>query len=71
MSILVIIGTILTCIGLIMLGYCISVAFRAKRAYLPDDVMRARLQRVVAINMGALFVAVIGLMCVILGVFLG
>ena len=71
MSALIIIGTTLTGIGLIMLGYCISVAIRAKRANLPDEEMRSRLQRVVAINMGALAIAVIGLMCVILGVFLG
>jgi hypothetical protein len=32
--------------------------------------LRARLQRIVTINMGALLVSVIGLMCVVLGVFL-
>lgn len=68
---LVIAGTGLAVIGLCILGYCIYAAFAAKRAGLDDDAMRARLQRIVAINMGALFLSVLGLMCVVLGVFLG
>ena len=71
MSILIILGTGLTCIGLIVLGYCISAAIRAKRANLTDEAMRARLQKIVNINMAALAIAVIGLMFVILGVSLG
>ncbi len=64
-------GTGLALIGLLLLGYCIAAALQAKRAGLDDADMRARLQRIVTINMGALFLSVIGLMCVILGVFLG
>ncbi|GAB5445724.1 hypothetical protein [Gymnodinialimonas sp.] len=64
-------GAAVTVIGLGLLGYCIYEAFAAKRSGLEDDAMRARLQRVVAINMGALFLSVLGLMCVVLGVFLG
>lgn len=70
MSWLVIGGAGLTVAGLALLGYCIYAAFAAKRAGLEDDAMRARLQRIVAINMGALALSVLGLMCVILGVFL-
>ncbi len=70
MAWLVWIGTAIAGIGLIMLGYCISAAVRAKRANLEDAAMRARLQRIVAINMAALMLSVIGLMCVVMGVFL-
>ncbi|MBY4892477.1 hypothetical protein A8B78_14715 [Jannaschia sp. EhC01] len=68
---LVIGGSAMTVAGLGLLGYCIYEAFAAKRANLEDEAMRARLQKVVAINMGALFLSVLGLMCVVLGVFLG
>ena len=67
---LVIAGSGLTVVGLGLLGYCIYAAVSAKRAGLEDAEMRARLQRIVAINMGALLLSVLGLMCVVLGVFL-
>ena len=44
---------------------------RAKRAQLPDEEMRAVLQSALPLNLGALFLAVIGLMMVIVGIFLG
>ncbi|GAA5068093.1 hypothetical protein N0B44_02195 [Roseibacterium beibuensis] len=65
------VGTGLTVIGLSALVYCIFAAMSAKRAGLPDDVLRGRLQRIVAINMGALLISVLGLMSVVMGVFLG
>lgn len=67
---LVWVGTTLTVIGIAVLIYCIASAVRARRAGLGDEELRARLQRIVAINMGALFLSVLGLMTVILGVFL-
>jgi len=67
---LVWIGAALTLTGLVALGYCIVAAFRAKRAGLPDEELRARLQRIVGLNMGALLLSVLGLMSVVLGVFL-
>ncbi|MHA7889243.1 hypothetical protein [Roseicyclus sp.] len=71
MAMLVYIGTALALAGILVLGYCIWAAVAAKRAGLPDAELRARLQRIVTINMGALLVSVIGLMAVVLGVFLG
>lgn len=68
---LVLIGSGLAVIGLLLLGYCIYEALAAKRSGLDDDAMRARLQKIVAINMGALLLSVLGLMFVVLGVFLG
>ena len=70
MPILVYIGTALALAGLLTLGWCIWAAVSAKRAGLPDADLRARLQRIVTINMGALLVSVLGLMSVVLGVFL-
>lgn len=67
---LVLIGSALAVIGLCLLGYCIYQAIQAKRSGLDDAAMRQRLQRIVAINMGALLLSVLGLMCVVLGVFL-
>ena len=67
---LVYIGTLLAGLGLATLIYCIVAALLAKRAGLPDEEMRERLQRIVAINMAALLISAIGLMSVVVGVFL-
>ncbi|MEQ8367911.1 MAG: hypothetical protein RIB61_14520 [Roseicyclus sp.] len=70
MASLVYIGTALAVIGLGVLVYCIFAAISAKRAGLEDADLRARLQRIVAINMGALLISVLGLMSVVIGVVL-
>lgn len=64
-------GSILTVLGLAALLWCILTVIKAKRAGQTDAVLRATMQRVMAVNMGALAVSVIGLMCVVLGVMLG
>ncbi|KIN66274.1 hypothetical protein Z946_286 [Sulfitobacter noctilucicola] len=43
---------------------------RAKRANLDDDAMRDVLKSALPLNLGALFLSVIGLMMVIVGIFL-
>ncbi|NEY89075.1 hypothetical protein [Tabrizicola oligotrophica] len=63
------IGAALTLLGVAGLVWCIVLAMRAKRAGLPDAEMRAALQRVVVLNMAALAVSGLGLMCVVFGVF--
>lgn len=68
---LVYFGTVLALAGMLALGYCIWAAISAKRAGLPDDALRARLQRIVTINMGALLVSALGLMAIVMGIFLG
>lgn len=70
MPLLVYAGTAIALIGLLVLGWCIWAAIAAKRAGLPDALLRARLQRIVTINMGALLISVLGLMAVITGIFL-
>lgn len=63
-------GAAVSVIGLIGIFYCIAVALKAKRADLPDEEMRARLQRMVILNMAALLLSMIGLMMVVAGIIL-
>ena len=70
MAALVPIGSIITLLGLGGLIYCIITVIRARRAGLSDDDLKARLQKVVAWNLGALAVSALGLMLVIVGIFL-
>jgi hypothetical protein len=64
-------GAALSLVGLSGLIWCILRVAKARRAKLGDDQMRAILQSVLPVNMGALFLSVIGLMLVVVGVILG
>ncbi len=64
-------GAGLSVLGLCGIVWCILQAMAARRAGLPDAALRARLQRIVAVNLAALLLSVIGLMVVIVGIFLG
>ena len=68
---LTILGAVLTLLGLIGIIVSALKVLRARKEELDDDALRARLRAVMALNMGALLVSVIGLMAVILGIFLG
>jgi len=70
MEALIWIGALFTLIGVAGLAWCIITAWKARRDGLDDEAMKARLQKVVAMNLGALAVSSIGLMLVILGIFL-
>ena len=70
LEILVWTGAGLSVLGLLGLVWCIVRVAKAKRANLSDVELRAAIQSVVPINMGALFLSVIGLMLVVVGVFL-
>ena len=65
------IGAIVSLVGIAGLIWCVMIALRARREGLDDAAMKERLQRVVAINMGALFLSAIGLMMVVIGILLG
>lgn len=67
---LITIGATLSVIGLMGIIYSIVVVTKAKRANLDDAVLRERLGKILPINLGALLVSVIGLMCVIVGIVL-
>ncbi|MEM6373417.1 MAG: hypothetical protein AAF727_11650 [Pseudomonadota bacterium] len=64
-------GAALSLVGLAGLMWCIVKVWRARRAKLGDDDMRAVMTRVLPLNLGALFVSVLGLMLVSVGIFLG
>ena len=63
-------GATISVIGLVGLVWCILKVTRAKRAGLADEEMRAVLKGVLPLNLGALFLSVIGLMMVIVGIFI-
>jgi hypothetical protein len=63
-------GAVLALVGVAGLLGCAVGGLRLRRAGLTDAALRERLNRLVAYNLGALGVATIGLMAVILGLFL-
>ncbi|MBN2629562.1 MAG: hypothetical protein JXR75_03355 [Rhodobacteraceae bacterium] len=71
MEIVIWAGAALTLLGVLGLVWCIVLAMRARKSGLPDDQIKAQLQRVVAINLGALAVSALGLIAVIVGIILG
>ena len=71
MEALVWIGAVLALAGVAGLVWCILLALRTRRSGMPDDAMRAALHRVVVLNMAALAISALGLMCVVAGILLG
>lgn len=70
MEILIWAGAALSLLGLVGLGWCIARVMRAKRAKVSDEEMRVVLQKALPLNLGSVFLSVLGLMLVIVGVFL-
>lgn len=70
MEILIAIGGVATIAGLGGLGWCILRALRIRRAHLPRDITRARLSRLVAVNLGSVGCAAIGLALIAAGLLL-
>lgn len=64
-------GAALTMTGVLTLLWCILLAMRARKSDLPEDQIKAQLQRVVVLNLGALAVSGLGLIVVVVGVILG
>lgn len=64
-------GAALTLLGLAGLIWCILQITRARRSGLGDEALRAEVQKVLPLNLGALAVSAIGLMLVIVGIALG
>jgi hypothetical protein len=61
-------GAAVSLVGLLGILWCIVKVARARRAKLADDDMQAVLQSVLPLNLGALFLSVIGLMMVGVGI---
>lgn len=70
MDILIWAGAAVTLAGIGGLLACVVRVARARRAGLPDEELKARLQKIIALNLGALFLSAIGLMMVVVGIFL-
>lgn len=70
-DIIVWIGAGLSVLGMIGLVWSIIRVAGAKRRATSDEELRAAVQKVLPLNLGALFLSVIGLMLVIVGIFLG
>ncbi len=64
-------GAAISCLGLIGLILSIIKVNRARKAGLGDEELRQAVQKVLPLNLGSLFLSVIGLMMVIVGIFLG
>lgn len=64
-------GTAIVLIGLAGLIWTIIQVARARSEDLDDEALRQRLQKLVPVNLGALFVAAFGLIVVIIGLVLG
>lgn len=64
-------GAAVSCLGLVGLVASIIRVNRARKSGLDDEALRAAVQKVLPLNLGALFLSVIGLMMVIVGIFLG
>jgi uncharacterized alpha/beta hydrolase family protein len=70
MEILIWIGSILSILGLVGLFWCIKTVLTAKKNATSDEQLRDSLQKIVPLNMAALFLSAIGLILVILGIIL-
>ncbi|MBV1927506.1 MAG: hypothetical protein KUG62_10120 [Rhodobacteraceae bacterium] len=70
-EIMIWLGAAVSVMGLAGLVWCIIQVSRARKAGLSEDELRAAVQAVLPLNMGALFLSVIGLMLVVIGVMLG
>jgi len=64
-------GAAVTLAGLAALIWCILRVSRIRRSGLDDARMRAALQKVVPVNLGALLLSILGLILVIMGIMLG
>lgn len=71
MQVLIWAGAAIALAGVAGLVWCILAVIRARREGLDDAALRARLERMVALNLAALLVAAIGLMMVVAGILLG
>ncbi|MEE4120456.1 MAG: hypothetical protein V2I65_15750 [Paracoccaceae bacterium] len=67
---LILAGAALSLAGLGGILWCIVTVWRAKRAGLDDAALRARLQRIVTVNLAALLISALGLGLIAVGLIL-
>jgi hypothetical protein len=63
-------GLIVTLAGLAGLGFCIVEGLRIRRARLPPAEIHARLHRLLAVNLGSVALAALGLAILLAGLML-
>ncbi|KPA23342.1 hypothetical protein shim_04080 [Shimia sp. SK013] len=68
MSWIIWVGAAISVIGLIGLLLSIVKVNKARRAGLSDEDLRISVQKVIPLNLGSLFLSVLGLMTVIVGI---
>ncbi len=68
---LIVLGAILSLLGVGGLVWCILLAIRLRGITLPEDQMKAKFQRIVVVNLAALGTSSLGLMLVVAGIVLG
>lgn len=71
MEILIWIGAVVTLLGFAGIVWSLIAVVRARRAGLEDAALRARVQRIVPVNVGALLLSILGLLAVVAGILLG
>ncbi len=67
---LVVLGSLVTAAGIFGLGYCILAGFRIRKAGLPPQEIHARLQKLLAVNLGSVATAALGLAILVAGLML-
>lgn len=70
MELLIGIGAVISLLGIAGIIVSIVQVRRAKKIATDDADLKARIQKVLPLNLGAFLVSVIGLMCVVVGVLL-
>ena len=65
MNWLIIIGTIITTVGIAGLGYCIKTAMVLRSKDMEESEVTVQLQRLVPINLASVCISTIGLMVII------
>jgi hypothetical protein len=70
LDLLILIGAAISLTGIVGIAFSIVNVRRAKRMVANDDELRAKIQAILPLNLGAFLVSIIGLMCVVLGVIL-
>lgn len=68
MGILIWGGAAVTILGFVGIVWSLVSVLRARRAGLDDEALRARMARMLPVNVGSLLLSILGLMLVILGV---
>ncbi|MFQ6547983.1 hypothetical protein AADZ90_008485 [Aestuariibius sp. 2305UL40-4] len=70
MELLVWIGAAVTLLGLAGIVWSVVKVLAIRREAPPEEELRTRLQKLVPLNLGAFFLSMLGLMCVVVGVIL-